>query len=382
MSLVKERLRMNMRPRIFIDPPSHHFLKDRLFSNERTRNLGDELMAPYIYLRSYLQQQGIEVHTADYLPEKPNNDVNLYISFGMFRDYQKLARRKDVILSAFFIFEGPVVEPSIYRRITKDQDYFPRIFTWSDSDSLLHFTKRPLRCQHFHWPQSYDQVHEQVWSRQDRKFLVMINSNKLPRVYWRELYTERMRAVAYFSQYDEIDLFGVGWDEPSWQLGRTRIPYTLRRVYRLGLAQWQKIKPDPSLQAARRVYRGKAESKSDTLGNYTFAICFENSILKGWITEKIFDCFFAGTIPIYLGAPDIEEYIPRDCFIDMRKFPDYPSLHKYLKSLTHAEIDGFRLRAREFLASSQYEPFTKRAYAELYRRIIQEDAGVTLEPPK
>lgn len=368
--------------RLFIEPPSHHFFQDRLFSSEKTRYGGDDLMAPYVYLRAYLQQQGIETHTADFLPGRCNGHLNLYISLGMFRDLQEMAQRPDVISSAFFAFESPVVEPSIYRQITANQNYFRRIFTWSDSESLLHFTKQPLRCQHFCWPQSFDQAHETIWQRQNRKFLVMINANKLPRVYWKELYTERMRAVAYFSPYDAIDLYGVGWDEPSWRLGRTRIPYTIRRLYRFGVAQWQKIKPDPLLEAARRVYRGKAESKSDTLGNYTFAICFENSILKGWITEKIFDCFFAGTIPIYLGAPDIEDYIPKDCFIDMRNFPDYPALYQYLKSLTNAEIDGFRLRAREFLSSSQYEPFTKRAFANLFREIIQEDAGVTLAAPK
>ncbi len=368
--------------RIYIEPPSHHFFQDRLFTSEKTRYGGDDLMAPYVYLRAYLQQQGIEIHTADYLPEQPDNNLNLYISLGLFPDFKKLTHRPDVIPSAYFVFECPVVEPSIYREIAQVQDNFRRIFTWSDSASLLHFTKRPLRCQHFYWPQSFDRVHEQIWSRQERKFLVMINSNKLPRVYWHELYTERMRAVAYFSQFGEIDLYGVGWDEPSWRLGRRRVPYTLIRLYRFALTHWQKIRPDPLLQAARRVYQGKAESKSITLGNYTFAICFENSILKGWITEKIFDCFFAGTVPIYLGAPDIQDYIPQGCFIDMRQFPDYPSLHKYLKSLSPTDVDGFRLRARQFLESPQYEPFTKRSYAELFRQIIQEDADLNLEAPK
>jgi hypothetical protein len=371
-----------MHPRLFIDPPSHHFLQDRLFSNEKTRYAGDNLMAPYAYLRAYLEQQGIEIHTADQLPEQPNSHLNLYVSLGLFRDYEKLARRTDVTLSAFFVFESPIVEPVIYRKVAQLQDNFRRIFTWSDSASLMRFTEQPLRCQHFHWPQSFDQVHKQIWSRRERKFLVMINSNKLPSVYWNELYTERMRAVAYFSKYAEIDLYGTGWDEPSWQLGRTHLPYTLIRLQRFGLTQWQKIKPDPLLLAARSVYQGKAESKSSTLGNYTFALCFENMILKGWITEKIFDCFFAGTIPVYWGAPDIQDYIPQDCFIDMRQFPDYASLCNYLKSLTPAQIDDFRLRARQFLESPQYEPFTKRAFAERFRQMIQEDTGLTLEPPK
>jgi alpha(1,3/1,4) fucosyltransferase len=367
--------------RLYIDPPSHHFLQDQLFSSEKSRYGGDDLMAPYIYLRGYLEQQGIEIHTADYLPEQPDHKLNLYISLGMFRDYEKLSRRADVMLSAFFIFESPIVEPGIYRKITQLQHNFRRIFTWSDSASLLHFTRLPLHCRHFHWPQSFDQVHEQIWSGRERKFLVMINANKLPRLYWNELYTERMRAVAYFSQHGEIDLYGIGWNEPSWRLGRTHVPYTITRSYRFFLTHWQKIKPDPLLQAARKVYRGKAESKSTTLGGYTFSLCFENMILKGWITEKIFDCFFAGTVPIYLGAPDIQDHIPQDCFIDMRHFPDYASLHKYLKSLTPDQVDGFRLRARQFLASSQYEPFTRRAFAEQFRQIILGDAGLSLEAP-
>ena len=368
--------------RLYIDPPSHHFLQDRLFTEEKTRFSGDQLMAPYIYLREYLENQGIEAHTADLLPEQPGRELNLYVSLGTFRDYAMLARRSDVILSAFFAVECPIVEPSIYRKLGHAQDYFRRVFSWSDSESLLRFTGRPLLCQHYHWAQSFDQVHEEVCGRQDRKFLVMINANKLPRVYWRELYTERMRAVEFFSRYGEIDLYGTGWDQPSIRVGRTRVPYTLTRLHRFALAQWQKAFPDPLLRAARRVYRGRAGSKADTLGGYTFALCFENMVIKGWITEKIFDCFYAGTVPVYLGAPDIDAYIPQDCFIDMRDFSDYDALRCYLKSMSREQIDIYRENARKFLASDGFEPFTKRTYAGHFRQIICEDAGVVLEAPK
>lgn len=39
---------------------------------------------------------------------------------------------------------------------------------------------------------------------------------------------------------------------------------------------------------------------------------------KGYITEKIFDCFFPGVIPIYWGAENVTDYIPQDTFIDRR----------------------------------------------------------------
>ena len=42
---------------------------------------------------------------------------------------------------------------------------------------------------------------------------------------------------------------------------------------------------------------------------YKFIICFENSKTPGYVTEKIFNVFLSGSIPIYDGAPNINEYI-------------------------------------------------------------------------
>jgi hypothetical protein len=45
-------------------------------------------------------------------------------------------------------------------------------------------------------------------------------------------------------------------------------------------------------------YKGKIDSKKDTLEKYKFSICYENARdTPGYITEKIFDCFFAANSP-------------------------------------------------------------------------------------
>jgi len=49
---------------------------------------------------------------------------------------------------------------------------------------------------------------------------------------------------------------------------------------------------------------------------YKFILCVENSIGEGYITEKIFNCFFARTIPIFIGTDDIYLYINSSCFIN------------------------------------------------------------------
>ena len=36
--------------------------------------------------------------------------------------------------------------------------------------------------------------------------------------------------------------------------------------------------------------------------------------VKGYITEKIFDSFFAGVVPIYWGAENITDYVPKSLY--------------------------------------------------------------------
>ena len=365
---------------VFVDPPSHHFLQNKLFEVGTANFAGDDLLAPYRYVRQYFQERGISVQTADFLPPKSNGTKNVYISFGMLSNYQRLAKeRPDTVLSAYFAMECPIVEPRMYKELRTAQNYFKRIFSWSDSGALERFVGGPLRCEPFRWMQSYDDVHEEIWAKTDRKFLVMMNANKLPRLYWKELYTERMKAVEYFSRFDEVDLYGKGWEAPSIRVGRTWVPYTFKRMQFALQRKWDKVRPDPLLVAARKAYRGVAESKSGTIGKYKFALCFENSILKGWITEKIFDCFFAGTVPIYWGEPEIEKHIPEACYIDMRKFGGYEELRTFLHSLSDDDIQKYKESARAFLRSAAFYPFSKAAFAELIANVISHDTGIAID---
>jgi hypothetical protein len=364
----------NERVSLYIEPPSRHFLNDRLFEDDTTRLNGDRQNAPYAHIRETLAQAGVPVRTADYLPRRPDDTLKIYVSLGDTKKFARLRSRPDVVLSAFFAMECPIVEPRLYRAFPQIAKSFRRLFSWSDSDALRPFTRGDFDLRPFRWPQSFDDVHESSWRRTNRKFLVMINANKLPRVYWNELYTERMRALEFFGRSAEVDLYGKGWDGPSLRVGYTRVPSVLKRRWLTLLRQWDRIRPAPLLAAARRAYKGPAPTKLEVLEQYDFALCFENCILRGWITEKLFDCFFAGTVPIYWGAPEIAEIVPPDCFIDMRRFAGYAELRRFLRSLSPKDIAGYRNRAREFLRSPGYRPFARDAFTRKFCRILIEDA--------
>src|SRR5262249_61143628 len=119
----------------------------------------------------------------------------------------------------------------------------------------------------------------------------------------------------------------------------------------------QRRSPKHTYPALVHASRGAAKSKSETMSQYRFALCFENSTLRGWMTEKLFDCFFVGTVPVYWGAPDVLDWVPQECFIDMRNFKDFAELRAFLHALKPADEQGYREAARDYLASDRFDPF-------------------------
>lgn len=365
---------------LFVDPPSYHFERDGLFDVGRAPVSGDDILAPYVHVRDRLVALGVSVHTADLLErgEVPATDRDLFVTVGLRRRFEPLHRRHGVSLSAFFVPECPIVNPPLYDDLYDASLRFKRMYSFSDDSSIRPFLRGPVSFRPFRYPYAFHSVDAEAWGRRDRAFLVMINGNKVPPLKTRELYTERLRALEHFGGHGEIDLYGVGWEGPPFRVGESRTPTVVRNLrHRIDAAvdrAWPRR--DPLLAAARRVYRGPVSSKSATLGGYTFSICFENMVLDGWVTEKLFDCLRAGTVPVYLGAPDVDRWVWPECYVDMRRFTSYAELGEFLHSLSPAEIDAYREAAREYFASDAFYPFTKEAFAEIFEEIVREDAGV------
>jgi len=362
---------------LFIDPFSYHFTDDKLFAAQTTSGLGDNLSARWLQLRDWFERRGLAVHTADYLLRNEHRrDANVFVSLGMRRRYRMVAQRADVTLSAFYAFESPTVEPALYRGLAEVQRRFKRVFTFAEPTALAPFVTATLRSELFRKPSPVEAVREDLWARRDRGFLVMINNNHLPAIRARELYSERLRAIEYFSASGEMDLYGKGWDVPSYEMGIGWMPGTLQKLRRRVQGAWQRIRPVPALVAARRIYKGTVPSKLDALSRYDFSICFENAEVGGYVTEKIFDCLATGTVPVYRGATDIETIVWPECFIDMRRFADYGELARFLKALDAKEIARYREAGRAFFASQDFQPFTQQAFIDRLARIVAEDTGI------
>lgn len=79
--------------------------------------------------------------------------------------------------------------------------------------------------------------------------------------------------------------------------------------------------------------RGLA-SKLSITSRYKFSFSFENAIAPDYVTEKFYDPLLAGSVPVYLGAPNVESYAPvDDCFINVADFSGPAELADYLLQL-------------------------------------------------
>ena len=118
-----------------------------------------------------------------------------------------------------------------------------------------------------------------------------------------------------------------------------------------------------------KVGLGELSSKADGLLAYRYSVCMENGLWKGYISDKIIDAILCRTIPIYVGAPDVLDYIPFA----------FPLQHYQEPPRAKREID-------QIMASTTAEPIIEqmnawvRTYAEeytLYSKIKQ----IVLNPP-
>lgn len=85
----------------------------------------------------------------------------------------------------------------------------------------------------------------------------------------------------------------------------------------------------------RRLARDEGRaSKLELIAGYRFTLAFENAIAPDYVTEKFFDPLLAGSVPVYLGAPNAADFAPGDgCAIYAAAFGGPRALAEHLLAL-------------------------------------------------
>jgi len=315
----------NAKKIIYIEPGSC----GDLFNINDPHGNRDDVRRPFYELKIALNKLGYEVRKTYRL----NNlsDAKVILIFNVPRKIEELRRypKEKLIL---FLWEPEAVMPRNYQK--KYHEYFGRVYTWMDDlvDNERYFK--------FYYPQNrLDMIQTDV-SFEEKKLCTMIFSNKFSQ-HPNSLYEERRKVIKFFERNfcDDFDLYGFGWSSDSF-----------------------------------KNYKGIVASKIDCLKNYKFCFAYENQRdVEGWVTEKIFDVFKAGGVPIYWGAKNIDTFIPKNCRIDRSDFGSQKELYQFLKKMTKEEYQGYIDNIKRYLRSPQAHLYSNEMFIDIVISAINPD---------
>jgi hypothetical protein len=249
----------------------------------------------------------------------------------------------------------------------------------TDFDLILTYNPNLLKSEkysRFFLPISHPPIKLAPINYDERKLCVLLNSNyytgiksfRTPLAYFKNilhykhlgwdlnlsdilkyqrrlLYSKRrdfVKATKHSPSF-QIDVYGKGWE------GRNS-------------GWFYRFFPDTKLVSNPKIFEGE---KLSLFEKYRYVFAFENyQGNDGYISEKIFDAFYAGAVPIYMGDNNISDHIPKECFIDAREFKTYKAL---IKHITNQDKETW-LKKREaidnYIYSEEIKVFQPKHYAQ------------------
>ena len=210
-------------------------------------------------------------------------DVSIHVDDGLFIEGSPHVKKEN---RYGWLLEAESITPQFYTNAPRVLDNYECIFT--SNESLLRLDPRfkgpiPLGMIWIKEPK----IHEKS------KLVSMISSNKamVAGHVYRLQWVEKLQG--------KLDLFGKGFQE--------------------------------------------LEKKEDGLNDYMFSVAIENCgygmTQKNYFTEKLLDCFATGTIPVYFGCSNLEDYFNPDGVIKLDHTFDPASLTPELYESKRSAIE-------------------------------------------
>lgn len=328
---------------IIFDSGMPNVSKNNLFDRSFAYPISHTLL-PICYLYEEAKQAGITCITPDVFLDNPENYSNknvFLISHLVYPTTKRLidAGAKPLLLTCQ---ESPFIATRFYAGLRKYSGMFEHSMLFS---GMKRQTSASTHFIPMFFPQFFEYKQQEPIPFRERKFITYIASNKEMRSLSKTLlmkllygfsvqliYPFRRKIITFLSKRQDFDLYGKGWGND----------------------------PSPTIQ---KVYKGMVDNKEEVLRNYKFVLCLENAIFPGYITEKLFDCFFARSVPVYIGATDIDSYIPSDTFINIQDYKNLEDLESFLDSIDEETYNGYLQAIERYLQSESFTKWTHVAFA-------------------
>lgn len=111
-------------------------------------------------------------------------------------------------------------------------------------------------------------------------------------------------------------------------------------------ATWEGLQNEVNYCPAKPRYLDE-EFVVDILQKYRFALIIENCTADGYVSEKIYDAWAAGCIPLYYGNVNERMGIPSACYVDLKTIaPD--ALPEWLDNLSESQIAEYEVAIEKY----------------------------------
>lgn len=362
---------MNNKQTIIFSTKILEFQKNKIFDKDFSKQYPGAGWLPI--LKELAIKNDFNIVTCDVALDSKINIKNSYLIQDLNTKNGKKLLKKGAKGVCLISLESPLFSYYFYDNFNKISKNFKNYFCFS---GIIDFeSKNPEKV---FFP-SFSVNDEQLLSPwEGRKFSVMVAANKtgfspLPeglknQVNWlihriyklispsfkkaqkNQLHSKRIEIIKYFGSKGKLRLFGNRWLDKKFISPNQR-----KELYPI----LKKLNPS------------FVDNKHQAMKDYKFAFCFENTQYEGYVTEKIIDCFIAGVIPVYMGARNIESFIPKNCFIDYRDFEDLRELESYLDVFSKKEALIVISNFKKFLKSSQGKKFSHEEFAnKIFKSIV------------
>ena len=279
------------------------------------------------------------------------NDINsadIVVSFDasgktLLRDLSKRDLFKVLVR-----LEPMIVIPENYKR--KNKEIFDLIV---DIGKIKDPTINALN-----WPQDLSAPNLVLANRSER--VVMVNSNLLS-LQRRERYSLRRAAI---KRIDQIDLYGYQWNQNS----KAKVLTLFRELKKFIVKpRFMKITGVKYYFRGYKNFLGSVENKRLVLANYKYSLIIENS--SDYLSEKIFDSFLAGCIPIYVG-PSLKNYlIPSELYFQAQ--PNVKSIREQISYAQSVDYQKWVQNVDIWLTSPDtYQTWSRDLFAEKLETLI------------
>lgn len=231
-------------------------------------------------------------------------------------------------------------------RVVRPQNHRPSLL--SRMDLIVDVGRPPASgVLRVNWPQTWDIT--RVGGLLDSKLkrldaVVMINANKISFVKG-ELYSLRRQLACNSSR---IHTWGHAWDISTKEKAIKALKELVIAVRNLETISYSALN---GWFSSPKKFQGVSQNKLSTLAEYDYAIVVENSL--EFMTEKLFDSLFAGTLPIYVGPPLASFGIPN--FVAVEAEANLDSVLAAIETASKVDLFAWRKKLVKWLESERVE---------------------------